>query len=312
MQPARRSGTRPRRRGPATLALLLGVLIAATALVGCGGGDDQVKSSSSEPTPSTTEASAPGTTAGGTPSGTVAPDAAGTTLDVTLVRGEKVGTAHRRVAPTTAVGRAAMEQLLAGPTPDEQAAGLSSAIPAGTRLLGLSIDGGTATVDLSNEFVSGGGSLSVRLRLAQVVYTLTQFGTVDDVAFRIDGKPTTVFTGDGVIIPSPAGRNEFRDVTPLVFLESVAPGDIVSSPVKVAGDANTFEGTVRIKLVGADGSVLADTFTTATSGSGTWGTFSKDVTFAKGTNTAGTVVVFWDSPKDGSPQDVTEVPVAFS
>ena len=116
----------------------------------------------------------------------------------------------------------------------------------------------------------------MRLRLAQVVFTLTQFPSVDGVAFRIDGKPTTVFTGDGVIIPSPAGRDEFRDVTPAVFLESVAPGDIVASPVKVAGESNTFEATVRIRILGADRSVLADTFTTATGGNGTWGTFSEN------------------------------------
>ena len=60
----------------------------------------------------------------------------------------------------------------------------SSAIPAGTRLLGLSIAGQIATVDLSSEFESGGGATSVLGRLAQVVYTLTQFPTVTSVSSR--------------------------------------------------------------------------------------------------------------------------------
>lgn len=292
-------------------ALVLGAALVGGLLTACGGGDDDIRTSSETP-PNTAAPATTATTGGRTPSGTVAPDAPGVTLDATFVRGEKVGTAHRRVAPTSAVGRAALEQLLAGPTAEERAAGLTTAIPAGTALRGLDIADGTGTVDLSGAFVGGGGSLSMRERLAQVVFTLTQFPSVDRVAFRIDGKPTTVFGGEGVMIDSTVDRNDFRDVTPLVFLESVAPGDIVSSPVTVAGESNTFEATVRIRVLGADGSVLADTFTTATSGTGTWGTFSDKVPFTRGANTTGKVVVFWDSPKDGSPQDVVEVPVTFS
>ncbi len=249
---------------------------------------------------------------GATTPATVAPDAPGTTLGVTFVRGEKVGTAHRRVAPTSAVGRATLEQLLAGPTADEQAAGLATAIPKGTKLLGLDIADGTATVDLSQELVSGGGSLSMRERLAQVVFTLTQFPSVERVAFRVAGTPTTVFGGEGVMLDPQVDRADFADITPLVFVESVAPGDAITTPVKVAGMSNTFEANVRIRILGADGSVLADTFTTATSGTGTWGTFAVNVPFAKGAHTAGTVVAFETSPKDGSMVNVVEIPVTFS
>ena len=68
---------------------------------------------------------------------------------------------------------------------------MSSAIPAGTRLLGLTIKDGVATVDLSSEFESGGGSASATIRLGQVVYTLTQFPTVKSVVFQIDGRTVT-------------------------------------------------------------------------------------------------------------------------
>ena len=290
MNPVRRPGTRPRHGWSAIVTLLLGVLLAATALVACGSGDDSVDTSSSEPAPTTTEATGTGTTAAGTPSGTVAPDAAGVTLNVTFLDGGKVATGHRRVAPTQAVARAALDQLVAGPNATEQGVGYSSGIATGTKVGGIDIAGGVATVDLTP-------AVTDHAEQAQVVYTLTQFPSVEKVRFGSGGTPVT--------------RADYRDVTPLIFLESVAPGDIVSSPVTVAGDANTFEATVQIKVVGADGSVLVNTFTTATSGSGTWGTFSKDVPFNRADNTSGKVVVFWDSPKDGTPQDVTEVPVTF-
>ena len=78
------------------------------------------------------------------------------------------------IPATEGIARAAMEELLAGNLAD----GVSSAIPAGTRLLGISIKDRVATVDLSSEFETGGGSASSFYRLGQVVYTLTQFSTI--------------------------------------------------------------------------------------------------------------------------------------
>jgi hypothetical protein len=52
----------------------------------------------------------------------------------------------------------------------------------------MNIDDGLATIDLSREFEAGGGSLSMFGRLAQLVYTVTQFPTVDEVALMLDGQ----------------------------------------------------------------------------------------------------------------------------
>ena len=53
------------------------------------------------------------------------------------------------------------------------AIGMVNGIPDGTEVLGVDISDGVATVDLSEEFASGGGSLSMQLRVAQVVFTST-------------------------------------------------------------------------------------------------------------------------------------------
>jgi hypothetical protein len=123
-----------------------------------------------------------------------------TSFNVYLVRDERLGVGLRTVPRTVAVAEAALQGLLGGPTAEEAEAGLSTQIPEGTRLLGVEITDAVATVNLSGEFESGGGSLSMQVRVAQVVFTLTQFDTVDRVAFMIDGAPAEAIGGEGIIV----------------------------------------------------------------------------------------------------------------
>ena len=107
---------------------------------------------------------------------------------------------YREIPQTQQVAAAAMNALIAGPTADEKASvpALSSAVPADTMLLGISIDDGLATVDLSREFEAGGGTFSMAARLAQVVFTLTQFPTVAGSAVppRRRGRDDLLQRGD--------------------------------------------------------------------------------------------------------------------
>lgn len=264
--------------------------------------------------PSSGTAVATLTPGGATPLPTSAATAAGTpgtvqttALSVYFLRGEDVGPVLREVPATQAVARAAIEQLLAGPAAGEASTGLSSSIPAGTRLLSISISDGVATVDLSGEFDSGGGTLSMQARLAQVVYTLTQFPTVSSLIFRLDGQETTVFGGEGIIIPSPATRADFEDLTPAILLDSPAQGETVSSPVVLTGTANTFEATFRIAIYDAAGNIIADEFATATSGTGTRGTFEVSVPFDVAAAGPGVIRVYESSARDGSPVNIVDV-----
>src|SRR4029078_4322904 len=79
----------------------------------------------------------------------------------------------REVPKSTAVAKAAMTALLAGPTRLESGdRQISTGIPDGTTLLGVSAKNGVATVDLSTEYDSGSGSASMQYRLGHGVYTL--------------------------------------------------------------------------------------------------------------------------------------------
>ena len=286
-----------------TSLLLLAVV--ALAVTACGGGDDEV----TPPAPVET----PGETTETQPSPTETDEGAEElALRVYFVRDERVGVAGRRVERTQAVAQAALRELLEGPDDADRQAGLSSSIPTGTELRGIAIADGVATVDLSRRFESGGGSLSMQLRVAQVVYTLTQFPTVERVAFRIDGRDVDAIGGEGVTVAPSVGRADFEDVTPQILVESPVPGETVTSPLRVTGTANTFEATFFLQ-VNQGGRNLADRFFTATSGSGERGTFDATVEFqldADGAGT-GTLVAYERSAEDGSSVNVVSIPVRF-
>jgi spore germination protein GerM len=231
---------------------------------------------------------------------------------------------RRTVERTVGVGRAALEQLLSGPRPGDYEAdvgGISTAIPEGTVLLGLDITDGLATVDLSREFESGGGSYSMGARLAQVVYTLTRFPTVDRVAFRLDGVPVTVFSAEGLVLDGPVDRDDYLDYLPPIFVDSPAWGSVVIGPavendvpgrylVEVRGRANVFEAQFYAALLDQDGNVLDEESVMASCGSGCWGEFE----FILGQDAPGeaTLQVWNLSARDGSVEDLRAYRLDFA
>jgi hypothetical protein len=308
------------RRFLASIALLVLVL----AVSACGGEDatsvgpspTATGTNTTPPAPSGTETDA---TESDTTETTPAPPVsfevwfARPDLDERLNGGEDPKLfAVRRSAQTLAVGRAALEELIAGPESGDGAR-VSSAVPAGTRLLGLNIEDGLATVDLSSEFESGGGSLSMQMRLAQVVFTLTQFPTVDAVAFRLDGEPVSVFSGEGIVLDGPVDRGDYADLLPAILVESPAPGARIASPVNVSGTANVFEANVTVRVLNAAGKELARTFTTATCGTGCRGDFSTTLAFpAQPAGAEGFVVVEDDDAAGmGFPPHQVKIPIVF-
>lgn len=139
--------------------------------------------------------------------------AAAATVHVYFAFGEH-GVAVHRQSPAAAPATAAVKALLKGPTAGERGHGLSSAVPTGTRLLGLSVRDRVASVDLSRRFASGGGSLSMSVRLSQLVYTLTAIRGVDAVSLRVEGRVVRVFSGEGLILRQPLTRAAYAEFVP--------------------------------------------------------------------------------------------------
>ena len=268
---------------------VLGLVFAATA---CGGGDDSASSGATS-TASSTSTTRPTSEAA---------------VKVYFAWHEKVGTAGRDVN-ASAKEKGAVEALLDGPNAFEKSIGMGTEIPAGSALHSLTIADGIATADLSSVFQSGGGSLSMQLRTAELVFTLTQFPAVRSVTIRIDGKTVDAIGGEGVPA-SDLDRADFTDQTPLILVESPVPGQSVTSPLEVAGISNTFEATVNYSINDPDGLVLVDGSTMASAGTGTWGDFHFVVDFGTPKRDGLGSVITWEvSPKDGSQQNVYEVPV---
>jgi hypothetical protein len=137
------------------------------------------------------------------------------TLATYLVSRGRLKQVARAGTPAKASAQGVTETLLAGPTSAERGAGLSSAIPAGTRL--NSVDIGfdrIAHVDLSREFLSGGGSAPAQLRVAQLVYALTQLPGVTGVLFSVDGQRVEQWGHERIDLMQPQTRADFADVAP--------------------------------------------------------------------------------------------------
>ena len=287
--------TRRRRTGRAAVAALL----AATLLLAACGEDTGDDGDEGTSTSSTTETTTTSSSETSEPAEDVRP------VGVYFVRGEKVAVA-RGGAEAPELARGALEALLAGP--GEGAADMTSAVPAGSELLGLTIEDGVATADLSSEFASGGGSLSMQLRAAQVVFTLTQFDTVESVTLTIDGAEVDGLGGEGIPVTD-VDRADFTGVTPLVLVTSPLPGEDANGSLRAEGISNTFEANVLYEVQGPEGEVLDSGFTTATAGTGTWGEFSFEASWDAGASGTGVLVVYQEDMESGGRQDVYEVPI---
>jgi hypothetical protein len=132
-------------------------------------------------------------------------------------------------------------------------------------------------------------------RTAETVYTLSQLDPAKPVALA--GRQYK--------------RSDFEALTPAILVETPLPFEAVSAPMRLTGTANTFEATFEYDLLDPAGKVLKHDFVTATSGSGTRGTFDVRVPF-EAPNGVARLVVYERSAADGSKTHVVEIPLTLA
>lgn len=227
-------------------------------------------------------------------------------------RGSTLWLVKREQPITTTPARAAVQSLLAGPTLAEADAGVRTQVPDATDLLGLSVSNGTATVDVSGRFGSGSGAASVRMRLAQLTYTLTQFPTIDRVRLQVNGRAVSTLTSDRVAVPQPMTRASWSRLLPAITVWNPAIGSHLSGSVRVSGNADVFEARLHVRVLNQAGTVVGRAATTASCGSGCWGGYTVLVPFSVVKDQVGTIVVSDDDADgDGRPQHQVRVPVVL-
>ncbi|MBA2720896.1 MAG: GerMN domain-containing protein [Chloroflexi bacterium] len=315
----------------ATHLVTIALAVAAVAAA-CGGGSGALGTlppGASAPEPSVAQGSpditpAPSDLPTSQPTGsapppsnpTVEPSPSVSPVETTIVRSyfwlggqqgsEGLVAVLREVPATKSVANAAITSLLAGPTSGETARSISTAVPDGSKLLGISIANGIATIDLSSEFESGGGSASVQTRLGQVVYTLTQFPTVKSVVFQIEGQTAEIFSGEGVVLDKPVGRADYDALLPDIWVDRPAFNAAIGNPAHVTGNSNVFEATFRIAILDGAGRVLADEQVMATCGTGCRGTFDIKIDYTVTKAQYGILRAYLLSARDGSPESIRD------
>jgi hypothetical protein len=229
-----------------------------------------------------------------------------------FVRGNHLGVAHRDVDVTATPATGALRALFGGPNGPEVTAGLSTAVPGGSQLLSVSLQGSTITVDVNSAFAAPGTPGGELARVAQVVYTVTQFPSVQRLALEVNGATPQTFASGAVSVRAPLARTDVLGALPAILVENPAVGDTLRGSVHLTGMANVFEAQFRVQVVDHGGVVLLDQPVHATAGSGTWGTFDATVTLPASASGTLTVKVFDLSARDGSRIDEVDIPVVIS
>jgi germination protein M len=248
----------------AVVAVLVGLLAA-----GCGSNSSSV---AEEPSTTTTTVAVT-TTQQATTNEVTVEQPMGLRLYFLAPDGELVA-ASREVERTTTPGAATLHELTDPPS------GMKTEVPSGLR---LTIDEGRANVT---------GAQLKPPALAQVVYALTTFPTVQSV----NGKT----------------RADVERFVPPILVEQPSPAETVTSPLHVTGNANTFEATFNYKLEDANGKPLGKDFVTASSGSGTRGKFDFTIPFSVDAPQDGALRVFERSAADGSVVHERVIPLRLS
>lgn len=121
-----------------------------------------------------------------------------------FVRAERLVALTREVSAGSVEDRlnAILAALVVGPTEDEQARGVSSALPQGLQLRVLSVDGPEVVLQLSGE-TDGRSATENVLAVGQIVLSVTSVGPVTKVRLARDGQPVEALLADGALTADP-------------------------------------------------------------------------------------------------------------
>ncbi len=119
----------------------------------------------------------------------------------------KLEAVRRKVPPQNIKIIIALEELLKGPSEKDKEKGYYTEIPASVRLLGISGNPQSITINFSKDFELGGGATSMIVRLQQLVNTVLDAEKKLPVYLEIENKRVSTIGGEGLVVPQPLARN---------------------------------------------------------------------------------------------------------
>lgn len=178
-------------------------------------------------------------------------------IRVYFVKGEQFAPVERHVAPNDsgAVAARAVEWLLAGPNEAERRSGVETTIPARVTLESISVDGGTATLELAGvPAASSATDVSLRpARAAQIVYTLTDVPGIERVLINVEGNERAAFAGSELVLRGPLDQDD------------------LSAPVRLAPRAERLPaGPAPVEVTGVQTRLAKLRYLPSDAASGTW------------------------------------------
>ncbi len=101
----------------------------------------------------------------------------------------------------------AVKELFLGPTLEEREdQKLNTEIPEGTRLIKIEEGDNEIKLDISSQFVYGGGAESIQARFRQLRETVLTLAKGKPVYLYIDGEKAVTVGGEGLEVPQPLDK----------------------------------------------------------------------------------------------------------
>jgi len=216
------------------------------------------------------------------------------------------------VPHTAEAAKASLEELI---NVNPSTSGAERVLPPGTKIRGITVKDGLATVDFSREVLHANvGAAGEALGIQSIVNTLTEFAEIKKVSFLVEGKldnQAMDWWGHVGLYSQPFERDVSKVYEPPIWVTSPVSGQKVGSPLEVRGSARVFEAAVNGRLKDQSGKTLAEGFTTAERGAPGRGDYVLSLLFDVSSPGSGNLEVFWISPKDGSEKDKIVVPLVW-
>ena len=109
----------------------------------------------------------------------------------------------RKVSKEDSIVSAALKELFLGPAKSEELRGIMTEIPIGTRLIKVEESEDEVLIDLSSQYLTGGGSAAVQLKYLQIYKTLKKICPDKDIYLNVEGKSLKTIGGEGLVVTQP-------------------------------------------------------------------------------------------------------------